>query len=105
MNLTRHSKEIRIIIIFFVILMVVLTAILIHQSKDPSKIIETQKQKIFETVDKNRTVNVTKYSVYGTNFNLEGSVDIVKISGIKINYVDLVLKSLNGDEIRNRNKL
>lgn len=99
MNLTRHSKEIKIIIIFFVILMIILTAILIHQNKDTSKISEAQKRTLFESVDKNRTVNVSKYSVYGTHFNLEGTIDIVKISGIKINYVDLALKNLNGDEI------
>ena len=81
--------------------MIILTAILICQSKDTSRIEEIQKQELFDAVDKNCTVNVSKYSVYGTHFNLEGTVDIVKISGIKINYVDLVVKSLNGDEIRN----
>lgn len=101
MNLTKHSAELKIIIICFAILMIFLTVILIRGNNDTSKILEEQKQKIFEIVDKNRNVNVTKYSVYGTHFNIEGTVDILKISGIKINYVDLVVKNLNGEEIRN----
>ena len=60
---------------------------------------EEQQKNIFSTVDKNTSVNVKKYSVYGTHFNIEGTLDIVKISGININYVDFVARNLEGDEI------
>jgi hypothetical protein len=99
-----HSKElfIKITIILFVILMCILVFFKIHKDNDPAKILEEQKTMIFSTIDKNINVNVTKYFVYGTHFNIEGNFDIIKISGIKINYVDLIIKNLNGDEIRNK---
>lgn len=99
-----HSKElfIKITIILFIILMCILVFLKIHKDNDPDRIIEEQKTMLFSSIDKNTNVNLTKYYVYGTHFNIEGTFDIIKISGIKINYVDLVIKNLNGDEIRDK---
>jgi hypothetical protein len=101
-----QNKEIwlRIVVILFVILMCILVFVKIRKDNDPAKILEEQKNSLFSTIDKNTNVNVTKYTVYGTHFNIEGTLDIVKISGIKISYVDLIVKNLNGDEIRNKFK-
>lgn len=82
--------------------MCILVFLKIHKDNDPNRIIEEQKTALFSSVDRNTNVNLTKYYVYGTNFNIEGTFDIVKISGIKINYVDLIIKNLNGDEIRHK---
>ena len=100
------NKElfIKIIVILFIILMCILLFVKIRKDNDPTKIFEEQQVSIFNTVDKNTNVNVTKYYIYGTHFNIEGTLDVIKISGIKINNVDLILKNLNGDETRNKIK-
>ena len=77
----------------------------INNSTNPSKVMQEQKNNLFDSISKNLKVNINKYSVYGTHLNLEGTVDILKISGIKITYVEVVLKNLKGDEIRNRNHI
>lgn len=98
-NLSKPKEfYIKIIVILFVILMCVLIFTKFHKDTDPSQVEEEQRNAIFSQIDNNTKVNVSKYAVYGTHFNIEGSFDIVKISGIKINYVDLIVKSLNGDE-------
>lgn len=102
-NMPKYKKLlIKIIIILFIILMCFLIFLKIRKDTNPTKISEEQKSLLFSTIDKNTNVNITKYTVYGTHFNIEGTLDIVKISGIKINNVDLILKNLNGDEIRNK---
>lgn len=95
-----HEKNLflKITIFLFVILMCILLYIKIHQDRNPAKILEEQKSLLFSTIDKNTNGKITKYSIYGTHFNLEGTLDIIKISGIRINYVDLIVKNLNGDE-------
>lgn len=93
---------IKIVVILFIILMCVLVFIKIRTDNNPTKIQEEQRALLFNTIDKNTHVNVTKYTVYGTHFNIEGTLDIVEISGIKINNVELIVKNLNGDEIRNQ---
>ena len=74
----------------------------IKNDNNPQKLLTEQKNTLFASIDKTNNVNVTKFMVYGTHFNLEGTLDIIKISGIKIDYVDLVVKNLNNEEIRNQ---
>ena len=99
-----QNKEsaIKFAVIFFIILMCILITAKLINDNDKSKIIEDQRKSLFNSLNKNNKVNVTKYFVYGTHFNIEGTLDIIKISGIKISYVDLILKSQTGDEIRNK---
>ena len=49
-------------------------------------------------IDKTNSVNVTKYAIYGTHFNIEGNLNLIKISGIKVDYVDLVVRDINKNE-------
>ncbi len=90
---------IKVIILLFVIFMCSLIFIKIRNDNDPNRIIEKQRSEIFSNIDKTNTANITKFYTYGTHFNIEGTLDIVKISGIQINFVDLILKDLNGEEI------
>lgn len=90
---------IKIIVLLFIIFMCGLIFIKFQQDNDPNRIIEEQKNEIFSNIDKTNNVKVTKFFTYGTHFNIEGTIDIVKISGIKIDFVDLILKNLNGEEI------
>lgn len=95
-----HPKEfyIKIIVILFIILMTVLIFIKFHKDNNPNRIIEEQKNAIFSNIDKSTNAKITKFATYGTHFNLDGTIDIVKLSGINIDYVDLIIKNLNGDE-------
>ena len=90
---------IKIIVLLFIVFMCGLIFIKFQQDNDPNRIIEEQKNEIFSNIDKTNTVKVTNFFTYGTHFNIEGTIDIVKISGIKIDFVDLILKNLNGEEI------
>lgn len=72
----------------------------IKQDTNQDNIIEERTSKLFNSIDKTNTAHITKYSIYGTHFNLEGTLDIIKLSGINVSYVDLILKNINGDEIR-----
>ena len=95
-----HPKEfyIKLIVIFFVILMITLILINLHKKTNPNQITEKQKNELFNMFEKNTNAKISKFATYGKHFNIEGTIDIVKLSGIKINYVDLILKNLNGDE-------
>ena len=56
------------------------------------------RKNLFNLVDKTSLVNITKYAIYGTHFNIEGTLDLIKISGIKVENVDLLVKDLDGNE-------
>lgn len=94
----KNSLILKLIVILFIAFMVFLIYTKIKEDHDPQKILEEQKQAIFSKIDKTNSVNVSKYSIYGTHFNVEGTLDIIKISGITVDYVDLVIKDLTGNE-------
>ena len=94
-NIPKHLK---IVIIFFSFLMCILIIVKIKNDTNPQKILEEKKEQIYNLIDKTIFVDVSKYTIYGTHFNIEGTIDIVKISGIKISNVDLCLRDLDGKE-------
>ena len=98
--INKLPKNLKIIIIFFFILMCFLIFIKIKNDYSPEKIKQAKEIELYNLIDKSNLVNVTKYNIYGTHFNVEGTVDIVKLSGIKVNYVELCLRNLEGTEIR-----
>ena len=98
-NMSRPKEfYIKIIVILFIILMTVLVFVKFRKDNNPDRITEEQKNAIFNNIDKSTNAKITKFATYGTHFNLDGTIDIVKLSGIKIEYVDLIIKNLNGDE-------
>lgn len=99
LNLSKPKEfYIKNIVILFIILMIILIFIKFHTDTNPTKIAEEQKTQLFSTIEKNTNAKITKFATYGTHFNLDGTIDIIKVSGIKINYVDLVIRNLNGNE-------
>lgn len=100
-NIT-HNKNliIKIVVILFIILMLVLVFFKYKKDTNPDIIMQEQKTQLFNTLNKNSTVNVSKYIIYGTHLNIEGTLDLKKVSGISINYVNLVLKDLHGEELK-----
>lgn len=96
--INKIPKHLKIVIIFFSFLMCILIIVKIKNDTNPQKILEEKKEQIYNLIDKTIFVDVSKYTIYGTHFNIEGTIDIVKISGIKISNVDLCLRDLDGKE-------
>ena len=71
--------------------MIFLVYIKLTRESDEEKISAEKLNSMFEKIDKSSTANVTKYFVYGTHFNLEGNVQIPKISKITIDSVHIVV--------------
>ena len=100
--INKLPKNLKIIIVFFSIFMCFLIIVKIKNDNSPENILKEKQSELYSLIDKTTTVNVSKYSIYGTHFNIEGSLDIVKLSGIKVTYIDLCLRDLEGKEIRNQ---
>lgn len=99
-NISKYKEIlIKITVILFVCLMCFLIFIKFKSDTNMEKKVEAQKADFFETIDKNNIVNVSNYTVYGTHFNIEGTLDIVKVSGISIDSINLVVKNLNNKEL------
>ena len=92
------NKILNFIIFTFIIFIIILIYIKVQHDNDPEKNRELKLQEIFSIIDKTNYGNITKYATYGTFLNVEGNINIVKISGINVDYVDLVIKSINGTE-------
>lgn len=105
MKISHQNIKIKITIIFFVILMLILVIMKVYNLTNKTIIQEKQIEEIFSKIENNSIANITKYYIYGTHFNVEGNIDIVNISGIKIESVNLILKSLDREELRNKSKL
>lgn len=88
----KKDTKIKIIVILFIILMVFLIYIKIKNDNDETTIESAKMSEIFENVNTSTYANVTKYIVYGTHFNIEGSIDIPDISKISISNVNVVLR-------------
>ena len=97
-KINSKNKILNFIIFTFIIFIIILIYIKIQHNNDPEKNRELKLQEIFSIIDKTNYGNITKYATYGTSLNLEGNINIIKISGINVDYVDLVMKSLNGAE-------
>lgn len=89
---------IKILVVFFIILMIFLIYIKIKNDNNKAVLVANKTDEIFNSIDKKSFVNVTKYIVYGTHFNIEGTVNIPKISGISIEKTDIIIKNSYGEE-------
>ena len=96
--ISKLPKNLKIIIICFSIFMCFLIIVKIINDNSSENILKEKKSELYNLIDKSTFVNTSKYTIYGTHFNIEGTIDIVKISGIKVNYVDLCLRDLDGNE-------
>jgi len=93
------SIWIKLIVILFVILMSFLVYTKIKHDNDEALLVSAKTSALFETINTNSNVSITKYIVYGTHLNLEGTVTIPKISGIDLESVDIVIKNIYDEEI------
>lgn len=92
------NVKITIIVVLFVFLMIYLIYAKFSRENNSEIIEANQISSIFETIDKSNYAKITKYIIYGTHFNLEGKIEIPKISKIYIDSANIVLKN-DDDEI------
>lgn len=90
---------IKIIVVLFIILMVFLIYTKINRDNNQTLITSAKTTALFDNINKNSNVNVTKYIVYGTHLNIEGTISIPKISGISLEKVDIIVKNIYDEEI------
>lgn len=95
----KKNTKIKIIVILFIILIIALIYLNYKRATDETVILNAKTSSIFENVNTTAYVDVTKYIVYGTHFNLEGTIEIPKISGISIYKANVVIKNLEQEEI------
>ena len=89
---------IRIIIVLFILLMGYLTYYKIQNDNNEDLLKQEKINNLFSKFNTSTYVNVSKYIVYGTHFNIEGTLELNKVSGISIKHVNLVVKNLNDEE-------
>lgn len=99
-QISHYEKEkyLKICTILFIILMIFLIITKFKKDTNVELIEEQKKSELFSLVNNSNFVDVSKYTIYGTHFNLEGTLDLIQLSGIKITNVDLIVKNLGGDE-------
>lgn len=95
----KKQTKIRIIVVLFIILMIFLIYTKIKNDNNKETIAAQQTETLFSSLDPSYTASITKYIIYGTHLNIEGTINIPKISGISIYSVDLILKTVDGNEI------
>lgn len=98
-NQAPKIDSIKIITILFAILIICLIAIRIKKENNETAVTSAKVSQLFSSIDTAVSANITKYIVYGTYFNLEGTLEAPKISGISIDCVDLIAKNISGNEL------
>ncbi len=86
-----RSLKIKIIVILFSVLMLFLIYFKVSKQKNTDNLIEKRLISMFENIDNNATAKINKYIIYGTHLNLEGTIEIPKISKISIDSAHIIL--------------
>ena len=92
------SLKIKVIVLFFIILMCFLIFNKILTKHEIDNNIELKTKTLFENINQFNNAKVDKYIIYGTHLNLEGNIQIPKISDISIYSVHVVAKNIEGKE-------
>lgn len=99
-----YSIKLKVIIVFFTILMIFLIFYRINLFSNKNKKFEQKQTEFINKIDKNSIVNISKFATYGTHLNIEGSLEYIKLSGIRIDQVDLVLTNIDNGELLVKSK-
>ena len=90
---------IKIIVVLFIILMIFLVYTKYKNDNNQTLLVSAKTSALFDTINTNSNANVTKYIVYGTHLNIEGTVSIPKISGISLEKAEVIVKNIYNEEI------
>lgn len=92
------KSKIKILVVFFILLMIILIFVKIKSDKKTENSAELKLATVFENIDSSNTAKISKYFIYGTHMNLEGNIEIPKISKISIYSVHIVIKDIDNNE-------
>ena len=92
------STKIKIVVVLFIILMTGLIYIKFTSEKNENTNALTKIALIFEKITPNSYAKVNKYIVYGTHLNIEGEIEIPKVSGITISKIGMVIKNYDNKQ-------
>lgn len=95
---SNNTFGIKIIVVLFIILMIFLIYTKYKNDNDETLLVSAKINSLFENINTSSNVNVTKYIIYGTHLNIEGTISIPKISGINLNKADIIVKSIDNEE-------
>lgn len=93
------NAKIKIIVGFFILLMIILIYVKFERDHNEENQLSKKIDYIFRQVEPSTRAKIDKYIVYGTHFNIEGKVEIPKISGISIYSSNIILKNINGEDL------
>ena len=93
------SLKVKITVVLFIVLIIFLICNKLLTKKEIEKNVEIQTASLFQEINLSSTAKINKYIIYGTHFNLEGSIEIPKISNISIYSVHVVAKNTEKKEI------
>ena len=85
-------------LIFIVFIITIISIILIIQKREDETLANAEEIKISEilNITEEKQADVSRYLIYGTHMNIEGSIDI---NNQEIENANIVLKKVNGDEL------
>ena len=92
------NKKLTILVVLFILLMIILIFVKIISDKKEKNSSISKMNTIFENVVFDSKANITKYYTYGTHLNLEGTIDIPKISKISIKKASIIIKNIDNVE-------
>ena len=92
------DKKIKIVVVFFIILMAFLIFNKFRTKNEVENNTELKTQAIFENINEFNTAKINKFIIYGTHLNLDGSIELPKISDISIYSVHVITKNIDGKE-------
>ena len=95
---SNSNFKIKLIVVLFIILMIFLVYTKYKNEHDEALMVSAKTSALFENINTATNVNITKYIVYGTHLNIEGTVSIPKISGINLDKVEIIVKSIDNEE-------
>lgn len=90
---------IKLLVFLFTLLMIFLIIHKIKTDTNKETIAQNKIDTILQQLDKTNTVSISKYIVYGTHFNIEGTLELPKISGITVSSANIVAKTIDDTEI------
>ena len=90
---SNSNFKIKLIVFLFIILMIFLVYTKYKNEHDEALLVSAKTSALFENINPNTNVNITKYIVYGTHLNIEGTVSIPKISGINLDKAEIIIKN------------
>ena len=92
------NLKIKLVVVFFIILMMFLIFNKFRTNHETNINVELKTQAIFENINQFNTAKLNNFIIYGSHLNLEGNIELPKISDISIYSVHVVAKNIDGKE-------